>query len=165
MLFMPQEDIFGRKGFSSMLEGDNEIFQLAISREIEAYRFYDALAMRMSDPEKKKMFEDLAAEELQHKADLELELMKAGEVVNVINQDNFDTGEYHIESDVEFDMGYKEILQLAIEKENSSFRLYAGLPAQVQDEASAETLLRLAEEEVKHKVRFEFEYENLLKRS
>ena len=148
-----------------MLEGDNEILQFAISREIEAYRFYDALAMRMSDPEKKKMFEDLAAEELQHKADLELELMKTGEVVNVINKDNFETGEYHIEGDVEFDMEYKDMLQLAIEKESAAFRLYAGLSAQVQDEASIETLLRLAEEEVKHKIRFEFEYEKLLKQS
>jgi len=153
------------KGFNLMLESDNEIFQFAISREIESYRFYDALAMRMSDPEKKKMFEDLAAEELKHKANLELELMKAGEIVDIINKDSFDTGEYHIESNVEFDMEYKDILQLAIEKENTAFKLYAGLSGQVQDEASAETLLRLAEEEVKHKVRFEFEYENLLKRS
>jgi len=148
-----------------MLENYNETLQFAISREIEAYEFYDALAMRMSDPEKKKMFEGLAAEELKHKADLELELMKTGEVVNVINKDNFDTGEYHIEGDVKFDMEYKDILQLAIEKENAAFKLYASLSAQAQDEASSETLLRLAEEEVKHKVRFELEYEKLLKQS
>jgi rubrerythrin len=148
-----------------MLETYEEILQFAITREIEAYEFYTALAMRMSDPEKKEMFEDLAADELKHKANLELELMKAGEIVAIISKDDFNTDDYHIESDIKFDMEYKDILHLAIEKEDAAFRLYASLSGQVQDEASSEVLLQLAEEEIKHKTRMEFAYKNFLKRS
>ena len=41
-----------------MFEGDTEIFEFAIAREIEAYEFYTALAERMIDPEKQKMFHE-----------------------------------------------------------------------------------------------------------
>ena len=147
-----------------MFEGDAEIFEFAIAREIEAYEFYTALSERMADPEKQKIFEELAAEELEHKAKLELELMKLGQVVATIDAASLDRIEYEIEGDYVFDMEYADILQLAMEKEQAAFKLYASMSSQVKDQASAEMLLSLAEQEVKHKLRFEFEYESLLKR-
>ena len=45
---------------------DDEILEFAIAREIEANRFYLALAERVANPEIRKVFEDLAAEELEH---------------------------------------------------------------------------------------------------
>ena len=49
-----------------------------------------------------------------------------------------------------------------MEKEEASFRTYVNLLPNVHDEDSRETLLALAEEEVKHKLRFEKEFEALL---
>jgi rubrerythrin len=57
----------------------------------------------------------------------------------------------------------QQLLQMAIEKEKAAFRLYADLAGKVDDENSRETLLTMAEEEVKHKMRFEHEYDVLLK--
>ena len=60
-------------------------------------------------------------------------------------------------------MGIQQVLQMAIEKEKAAFELYVELAGKIDDENSRQTLLALAEEEVKHKMRFEYEYDVLLK--
>ena len=144
-------------------ESDDEILELAISREEDANKFFLALAARVKNPEMRKVFEDLAAEELEHKARLELEIMKTGRVVTATEK-----LELEEESDTEvvrqmLDMDYKDMLLMGMQKEESSFRLYVDLAARVSGEDSYETLLALAEEEVKHKMRFEIEYDSLMK--
>lgn len=143
-------------------ENNTEILEFAISREIEAFQFYTALAERMEKPQKKKIFEELAKEELEHKANLELEIIKTGRTVATGSQD-LNADDYHIEGDFQFDIGLQQLLQLAIEKEKAAFELYVDLAAKMHDENSRETLLAMAEEEVKHKMRFEYEYDMLLK--
>ena len=54
---------------------------------------------------------------------------------------------------------------LAMEKEEASFRTYVNLIPTIHDQQSREVLLAIAEEEVKHKLRFEIEYDMLLKKS
>lgn len=144
-------------------ETDDEIMELAIAREEDANKFFLALAARVKNPEMRKVFEDLAAEELEHKARLELEIMKKGRVVTATKK-----LELEEEADTEvvremLDMDYKDMLLMGMQKEESSFRLYVDLAARVSGEDSYETLLALAEEEVKHKMRFEIEYDNLMK--
>lgn len=151
-----------------MIEPDDcyEIFQLAIAREIESYNFYLALADRVKDRQIRKAFKDLAEEELEHKAKLELEVMKTGKTV-AVEQKVLRPERNYILSDDELplDMDYKDMLLLGIEKEEASFRTYVNLSASVLDEESREVLLAIAEEEVKHKLRFETEYDLLLKKS
>ena len=53
---------------------------------------------------------------------------------------------------------------IAIEKEEASFRTYISLIPTFSDEPTRETLLAIAEEEIKHKLRFETEYNLLLKK-
>ncbi|MHC4541101.1 MAG: ferritin family protein, partial [Planctomycetota bacterium] len=55
-------------------------------------------------------------------------------------------------------MDYTEALAVAIEKEKRSFRLYACLSGQVEEKQLRETLLSLAEEEVRHLTRLESLY-------
>jgi rubrerythrin len=141
-----------------------EILEFAISREVEAYHFFLALAKRVSTPEMRKVFEDLAKEELEHKGKLELELMKAGKTVSVALKPGRPASEYIISDDEsQLDMDYKDMLLLGMEKEEASFRTYVNLLGNVHDEESREVLLAIAEEEVKHKLRFETEYDLLLK--
>ena len=142
---------------------DSEILEFAVAREIEAYKFYMALAERMERPKMQKVFEELANEEFGHKERLELEIMKTGRVAAIEDISKIDTQEYYIEGQYQFDMDYKSMLTMAIEKEKMAFRLYTDLAANVGDEQSRELLLTLAEEEVKHKLRFEYEYDALLK--
>lgn len=141
-----------------------EILELAVAREEDAHIFLMALAARMVNPEMRKVFEELAAEELEHKARLELEIIKTGRVVTDSKKKlYFDTNDYAEDVGSEIDMDYKDVLTMAMQKEESSFRLYVDLASRVTNEDTYETLLALAEEEVRHKMRFEMEYDNILK--
>jgi len=151
-----------------MIEPDDyyEVLELAIAKEIEAYNFYLALADRVEDRQMRKAFKDLAKEELEHKAKLELEVMKTGRTVAVERKPLRPERDYILsDNESPLDMDYKDILLLGIEKEEAAFRTYVNLSASVMDEESREVLLAIAEEEVKHKLRFETEYDLLLKKS
>jgi rubrerythrin len=65
------------------VNSDQEILEYAISREVEAYYFYLALAGRVDTPKMRQVFEDLAAEELEHRAKLELEMIKTGKLCRI----------------------------------------------------------------------------------
>jgi rubrerythrin len=145
-------------------EPDEEILELAIEKEIEANKFFRTLAERVTDPEMRTVFEELADEELEHKEKLELEVMKTGRVVTA-------TKELDLKAETEvpipegpLEITYKDILIMGMQKEEASFRLYVDLIGRITDPASRETLLALAQEEVKHKLRFETEYDLLLKK-
>ena len=144
-------------------ESDEEILELAISREEDAYKFFLILAARAERPEMRKIFEELASEELEHKAKLELEVMKSGKVLTATEKPELTSDDYAQTEIPKLNMDYKDMLIMSMQKEESSFRLYVDLAARVSSEDTYETLLALAEEEVKHKLRFEMEYENLLK--
>jgi len=146
---------------------DEEILQFAIAREVEANRFYLALAERVKDEQIRKTFEDLAEEELEHKAKLELEVMKTGRVLTADGKVTIPEHEYIVSDDdgLALDMDYKDMLMLGMEKEKAAFRTYINLIPSVDDEETREVLLAIAEEEVRHKIRFETEYDMLLKKS
>jgi rubrerythrin len=143
-------------------ESDSEILELAISREIDAYKFFMIMASRSLRPELRTVFEELAAEELEHKAKLELEIMKTGRVLTATEHPELKNDEDEAVI-TQLDMDYKHMLRLCIQKEDASFRLYVDMAGRVTSEEAYETFLALAEEEVKHKIRFEKEYEALLK--
>ncbi len=145
---------------------DEEILQFAISREVEANKFYLALADRVKDEQIRKVFEDLAEEELEHKAKLELEVMKTGKVLSADEKITIPEHEYILsDGETALDMDYRDVLMLGMEKEEAAFRTYVNLIPHVDNGESREVLLALAEEEVKHKIRFETEYDMLLQKS
>jgi rubrerythrin len=148
----------------SKVDSNKQMLEFAISKEVEAHYFYMAMADRVEDPKMRKVFEGLAEEELEHKVKLELEVIKLGKTVPTEQKPGRSSGEY-IMSDREglLDMEYKDMLELAIAKEDAAFRIYVNLAGNAGDEESQEMLLALAQEEVRHKLRFEAEYDALLK--
>ena len=145
------------------VDSDQEILEFAIFRENEAHNFFLALASRVADPNVKKILEDLAAEELEHKAKLELEIMKTGRTVSTELKPARPTSDYILTDDLaQLDMDARDVLLMGMEKEEASFRIFVNMIPNVHDEQSRELLLALAEEEVKHKIRFETEYNNML---
>ena len=141
-----------------------EILELAIAREEDSHVFLMALAARMVNPEMRNVFAELATEELEHKARLELEVVKIGRVVKDSKKRlYYETNDYAEDVGSEIDMDYKDMLTMAMQKEEASFRLYVDLASRVTNEDAYETFLALAEEEVRHKMRFEMEYNNILK--
>ena len=148
------------------VNSEQEILEFAIAREVEANQFYLALAERVASRQIRKVFEDLAQEELEHKAKLELEVIKKGRTVSVELTPARPDSDYIISDEAsQLDADYKDMLLLGMEKEEASFRTYVSLVANVHDEESREVLLELAEEEVKHKLRFEAEYDMLLRKT
>lgn len=140
-----------------------EILEFAIGREIEAYQLYKYWAARTKDNPVSKVFEDFSKEELGHKERLELEVMKQGSVVHssedvtAMKIANYDT-----EGEKSLNIDYRDVLVLAINKERISFRLYVDLAMVVKDKESREASLAIAEEEARHKTRFELEYEEIM---
>ena len=113
---------------------------------------------------------EFASEELEHKARLELEIMKLGVVVK--SSAAIERGgvvlpkplDYMVEIAKAMRLGLPELILWAMEKEKTSFRLYIDLLGVVEDKESRQTILELAEEEARHKMRFELEYDRLLAR-
>lgn len=149
------------------IDSIEEILEYAISREVEAYYFCKALAGRVDTPKMRQVFEDMAAEELEHKAKLELEIIKMGKTLTAQQMPaGRPESDYIIsDSDAPLDMDYTDMLLLGMEKEEAAFRMYVNLIPNVHDEESREVLLALAQEEVKHKLRFQDEYDMLHKKA
>ena len=84
------------------------IVEFGILKERQANRFYRAMAERVADERISAVFRTLAAEELEHKAKLELELMKVGRTVDTSPDDEeIDPSEYIHSDGGELDMDYR----------------------------------------------------------
>ena len=141
-----------------------EAIQFAIEKEEASAQFYHDIAERMEYPATKIIFEVLGQNELRHKADLELELMKLGKTVPptpcIIPDPNDKT---YMEVDGEAaKMSFLDALQVAIRKERAAFVLYAGLMAQATDPQLRQLFLDLSEEEMRHLIQFENEYKDIV---
>ncbi len=141
---------------ANKVEKMKDILTFAIEREVEAYELYMYMAANMANPEIRAVCEDLAKEELDHKAKLEQELIKTGETVADLN-----ISDYVSATGNPMDMDYEDLLVFAIKKEDKSIKLYNDLAKIVKDKDSRQVLLFLVNEETDHKQRFETEYQNL----
>ena len=133
------------------------ILETAVEKEIESYRFYSAVAELISDEKAREMFQRFAGDEIKHRERLELEIMKLGKVAKVPENIDID-----VEVEPGFDLSYREALIMGIQKEDASFQLYIEYLIATKDLELRDVFMRLAEEEVKHKVKFEIEYSKLM---
>ncbi len=144
----------------------DEILDFAIDREQEASDFYAALAAKSEKPYMRDVFTQFSKEELGHKK--KIEAVKGGKQLAQAEKKILDLkiGDFLQPVDVESgkDLSYQEALVVAMKREKESFRLYNDL-ANATDDDNVHTLFQsLAQEEAKHKLRFELEYdENVLK--
>ena len=138
------------------------ILDFAIGQEEQAAEFYLGLAVKMDKPWMREVFEDFAAEEKGHKQ--KLEAVKSGEKLSWSQQKVADMkiADYVVDAEPKANMEYQDALILAMKKEKSAFKLYSDLAASTDDEDLREVFLGLAQEEAKHKLRFEIEYDNLM---
>lgn len=63
------------------------------------------------------------------------------------------------------ELGYQDALILAMKQEKAAFRLYSDLAEKSTDPEVEATKLSLAQEEAKHKLRFELEYDDVVQPS
>ena len=140
----------------------DEILDFAIGEEKAAAEFYTRLADQSKTPGIRQVFEDFAQEEMGHKA--KLESIKAGGILHPAGQPVADLkiAEYVVDVAPSPDMNYQGALVLAMKKEKAAFRLYTDLAASADDDQVKTTFLALAQEEARHKLRFEIEYDDRL---
>ena len=137
----------------------DSVLDFAIKNEQAASDFYTDLASKMDKPQMKKIFEGFAAEERGHKA--KLEAVKKGKIAKLTKGKVLDLkiGDYLVEQKASASMDYQSALILAMKQEKAAFRLYTDLAASTDDATIRDLFLGLAQEEAKHKLRFEVEYD------
>ncbi len=137
-----------------------EIFAFAVNKEEASYLFYTDMARITEDKDVSRFFEDFAKEELGHREQLQLEIMKMGKVVSTDDDWSDHTrAKYDIEGEFPEDFSYADVFKLAIAKESAAFKLYVDLLRLTEDPEAIEMFTALAEDEVRHKIKFESAYE------
>jgi rubrerythrin len=138
----------------------DEILDFAIGQEEQAAQFYIDLSNRMDRPWMSEIFKEFAQEEVGHKR--KLVEIKAGKRLVPAQAKVLDLkiGDYLVDVEPTADMDYQKALMLAMKKEKKAFKMYTDLAAAAGDASLSAIFLSLAQEEAKHKLRFEIEYDD-----
>lgn len=143
-----------------MLETTQEILDFAIREEEKAAEFYRMMAGRVDQPAMRKAFEDFAREEDGHKAKL-LGVKRGNRAISSKERVlDLKIVDYLVKVDpFSAELDYQQILVVAMKKEKAAFLLYQTLAEVAEDKNLRDLFLALAQEEAKHKLRFEIEYD------
>jgi rubrerythrin len=138
-----------------------DVLDFAISKEMAAKEFYEKFAEWAENPAMRKVFEEFAAEEQRHREILEN--VKSGNMVlpkeKIQDMKLADMAEAVTPHP---DMNYQDALVFAMHREKQAFTLYHMLANLCEDEKMRETFEMLAQEEAKHKLQFEIEYDEVV---
>ncbi|MCU0235697.1 MAG: desulfoferrodoxin FeS4 iron-binding domain-containing protein [Acidobacteria bacterium] len=146
-------------GMLSTFKSVDEVLDFAIEKEEEARQFYLEWSKKLENKALSEQFAVFAGEENKHKE--KLQRVKSGSTFKPAAKQVTDLKivDYLVDIAPTPGMDYQEALIVAMRREKASFRFYNDLAAMAQDEGLRETFLALAQEEAKHKLRLETEYE------
>ena len=140
----------------------DSLIDIAIAKEEEAYKFYMNLHDRAGDKEVRDTLQFLANEEKKHKEFLQG--YRSGSMASVSlgmgEMIDYRIAEHMEKPDLEKDMNSIDVYLVAAHKELNAYNFYktlAGIqpPGEVKD-----ILIRMANEELKHKEKVEYLYSN-----
>ena len=136
-----------------------EILDLAVVKEEEAAAFYQELAQKAEPPHMRQVFLDFAREEMGHKS--KLLAIKQGKILFARPEKVMDLkiADYVVDVAPTEDFSYQQALIVAMKREKASFKLYRDLAERTDSAEVRDVFLSLAQEEAKHKLRFELEYD------
>jgi rubrerythrin len=141
-----------------------DVLDFAIDSEEESVQFYTRLAGRTDKPWMRAVFEGFAREEQGHKAKLTSIKQGRSDLPAPAKVQDLKIGDYLVDQKPDPELDYQQALILAMKKEKAAFRLYTDLANLASNESLRQTFQALAQEEAKHKLRFEIEYDdNILK--
>lgn len=141
------------------LETINEILDFAIQNEQNAVDFYTELASTARNAEMAEIFKQFAREEMGHKTKL-IRVREEGVFGQGVEEvQDLRIADYVVRTHVHPDMSYEEALVLAMKREKAAFRLYSKLSEKAPSPDLRNLFLNLAQEESRHKLRFEIEYD------
>lgn len=143
-----------------------DILHFAMSKEQASQQFYLDLASQMKDSITQNVFLAIAKQEEKHEEAIKLEILKQGYTLSSVETDPAVESDYQWQERLELNedaksMSYVDALMVAIQKERASFQLYTQLISMTQDMTFRKVLLDLAEEEMRHVIQFEREYDSV----
>lgn len=142
----------------------DDILDFAMEEEQKAVDFYTDLASRATSDEMKSVFETFAKEEITHKQ----RLMKVKEEglydAPTEHVSDLKIADYLVNVKPSPSMTYQDALVVAMNKEKAAFKLYMALSERAPNDSMRKLFLSLAQEESKHKLRFELEYDEYVYR-
>jgi rubrerythrin len=141
------------------LDTFEEIVRQAIRKEADAAMFYQ-MASERAKPGTDKMFEELAEEERGHKRmleELDTTKLRSYEFHEV---PDLKISEYLEDIPYSRDMDYQEILRYAMKSEEKSHEFYLRSAERCETSDLKKLFQMLAQEEAKHKLKFEKMYED-----
>ena len=139
-----------------------EILDFAIEREQEAHDFYVDLAKKAERPGMEGLFTQFAREELGHKQKLQNIKKGTRSFAPATKVVDLKIGDYLVEVEPSATLTYQNALILAMKREKAAFQLYTDLAAETEDAEIKAIFEGLAQEEAKHKLRFEVEYDDMV---
>ena len=145
------------------LNNFKEVITFAIRKEAEAYNLYTTYSQLVKNPGTKVMFEELAGQEQKHREILEGVEKKDVSEYKLEKIPDMKISDFIDEQEFSPDMDYASALRLAIKREEFAHRLYNLMAEKADDPEIKKLFSTLAQEESKHKLRLESEYdENVL---
>ncbi len=146
-------------GDAMVLNSFESIIEFAISREKEAVSFYQVLQRIAKFAERKKFLKEIEDMEQTHVAILEDVKANGAPSFAASRIENLKISEQVSAPTSVENLGYQDILILAMKREESSYDLYTQLGLEAQDGRIRGLFERLATEELKHKQYFETIYD------
>ncbi len=142
------------------MDNIQDILDFAIKREEDAARFYADLADKAKFESLKNVLKEFEQEEWGHKKKLEEISAGIQGIPELTKINDLKIADYTVTVKVSDDMSYQDILIVAMKREKAAFHLYTDLAERTNDADVRKLFLALAQEEAKHKLRFEIEYDN-----
>ena len=147
-----------------MLDELAELLDTAIYKEIASQAFYVAGQKRTQNPGAKALMKELAAEELKHSQWLK-DLKEKGLEKQDWHQErvpNLMISEYLTGGDTLEDANVQDTLLFAMKREQQAIEFYSKMMSIMRDETAKHLCERLVHEELKHKLKLETLYDDML---
>lgn len=138
-----------------------KIISTAIDREVEAYTFYRTISDKVKDPALKKLFDELAGEEKQHREFLQGMLTKDVAKMNFDVKKDYKVVNAMPSPPLSADMKPLDGLVVAIKKELEAMQMYSQLAGLSTETEQKFLFTQLANMESGHKARLEDLYTNM----
>ena len=132
-----------------------KLISLAIKREIEAHEFYRDVATRVTETAVKKIFENLAQQEMQHHDLLQKYRQDPSLAIRFKAPEDLKVAESVNEPALSIDMKPADAIALAMKKELQAVEFYRNLADLFDEPDVRETYLNLSNMEMAHKVTLE----------
>jgi rubrerythrin len=150
------------KGGSEMEKTFADIIDMAIEREEAAYDFYMDIHHKVQDASVRDTVEFIAKEEIKHKEFLVG--YRAGnygsDSLRMVDVVDYKLAEYLEEPEIDRDSSSEDVYLIASHREARSHLFYTELAGMHTDSELKTMLLKMANEELKHKEKMEYLYSN-----